>query len=237
MKTLSFAVGAGAALLSFALTAAEPQAAEPAPVRTPAHHPPSDAIILFDGTSLDGWTKLDGGPAGWHLDKDAHAMIVASGAGNIVSKEIFRDCQLHLEFRTPSPATGEGQNRGNSGVYFHSRYEVQVLDSFQSSTYVDGQCGAIYKKHAPLVNACREPGEWQTYDIVFRAPRFDDKGVKTASATLTVLHNGVLIQDHAEVDGPTGSAASGTESADAGGVMLQDHSCAVQYRNIWMRRL
>ena len=210
---------------------------EPPTVASPAAGAPSDATMLFDGTTLEGWTTLGGSPAGWTLLPESRAMRVKGGSGNIMSNERFLDCQLHLEFRTPSPAIGEGQNRGNSGVYFHGRYEVQVLDSWQSSTYPDGQCGAIYGKRPPLVNASREPGEWQTYDIIFRAPRFDGNGVKTDSARLTVLHNGVLIHDNAPVDSPTGAAAFAKEAPGPGGLMLQDHGCEVEYRSIWMRRL
>jgi hypothetical protein len=209
----------------------------PTVVGTPHDAPPSDAVALFAGDSLDGWTKLDGSAAGWKVDKQTHAVTVNPGTGNIVSKTTFTDCQLHIEFREPAPAKGEGQNRGNSGIYFHSRYEVQVLDSYQSETYPDGQCGAIYKKHEPLVNACKAPGEWQTYDIIFRAPRFNDKGAKTSNANITVFQNGVLVQDHADVDSPTGAAASTDESPSPGGIMLQDHQCEVSFRNAWVRKL
>ena len=230
MKNIAlFVLAVGSA--AFALMRGEPPV-----VQAPANAPPSDAIVIFSGDTLDGWMDSAKREARWKLLPEERAMT-PNGGGNIFSKAEFRDCQLHLEFKTPSPATGEGQNRGNSGVYFHGRYEVQVLDSFGSSTYSDGQCAAIYKTHAPLVNACRGPGEWQTYDIVFRAPRFDEAGKKTSSATITVLHNGVLVQDHATVDGPTGSAASNDESAAPGNLMLQDHQCAVAYRNIWYRPL
>lgn len=224
----------GAALAGRVITMSPP---EPRIVAAPSAATPSDAVTLFDGRSLDGWTALDGSAAGWTLLPDERSMRVKGGAGNIVARERFVDCQLHLEFRTPAPATGEGQGRGNSGIYFHGRYEVQVLDSWKSSTYPDGQCGAIYGKHPPLVNACREPGAWQTYDIIFRAPRFDARGSKTESATLTVLHNGVLIHDRAVVDAPTTAAVSAKEEPGEGGLMLQDHGCAVEYRAIWLRRL
>jgi hypothetical protein len=210
---------------------------EPRRVDAPIAAPPSDAIVLFDGTSLDGWTTLDGSPARWTLLPDLLAMRVERGAGNIVSRERFVDCQLHLEFRTPLPPTGDGQDRGNSGVYLHGRYEVQVLDSWKAATRPDGQCGAIYGTHPPLVNASREPGAWQTYDIIFKAPRFDARGIRTAPATLTVLHNGVLIHDRAVVDSPTAAAGFSTEEPGPAGLMLQDHGCAVEYRTIWLRRL
>lgn len=194
---------------------------------------PSDAVALFDRSILDGWTTRDGKAPGWTL-ADGVATVKA-GTGDIVSTRTFGDAQIHIEFRTPVEA-GDGQDRGNSGVYIHGRYEVQVLDSHSSATYPDGQCGAIYKQHAPLVNACRPQGEWQTYDIVFRAPRFDDAGKKTASARLTVFHNGVLIHDHAEVRGPTGGAMGQAETP-TGPILLQEHGHAVQFRNLWVRPL
>ena len=165
---------------------------------------PADAIVLFDGRDLSGWTKTDGSAPGWQVADGA--MIAVRGEGAVISKEAFQDVQLHVEFATPTPVQGEGQGRGNSGVYLQGRYEVQVLDSFENDTYPNGQCGAIYGHHPPLVNACRKPGEWQTYDIVFRAARFDADGQKTRDATLTVFQNGVLIQDHAAV--PSSTAAS-----------------------------
>jgi hypothetical protein len=206
--------------------------------------PPSDAVVLFDGTAatLANWAQGNGSPAGWTLDGKDGAMTAA--AGSIMTKESFSDCQLHIEFATPAVVQSEGQGRGNSGVYFQARYEVQVLDSFKNQTYPDGQCASIYKQHPPLVNASRGPGQWQTYDIVFRAARFDASGKKTKNATLTVFHNGVLVQDHAEVTGPTGSAKDATEqptspgsTVGSGPIYLQDHGNPVRYRNIWLRRL
>jgi len=205
--------------------------------------PPSDAIVLFDGTNLDQWSTTDGKPAGWETDgKPGGAATILAGSGSIITKKSFGDAQVHIEFCTPDPGPAgkdqpAGQARGNSGVYLQNRYEVQVLDSYQSSTYPDGQCAAIYKKHAPLVNACRPPGEWQTYDIVFHAPRFDAAGKKMANARLTVIHNGVLVQDNVEVDGATGSAANTNEAPGPGPIYLQDHGNPVKYRNIWVREL
>jgi len=192
---------------------------------------PSDAVVLFDGTDLSEWTYLDGRPAGW---------IVADGAmtvkgGSIKSKREFGDMQLHLEFATPAEAKGEGQDRGNSGVYIQGNYEVQVLDSYGNKTYIDGMCGAIYKLYPPLVNASRPPGVWQVYDIIFRAPRFDSSGNVVQKAVVTVFHNGVLIQDHVEVV-PTGGRSSAKEVA-RGPIVLQDHHHPVKYRNIWVREL
>ncbi len=192
---------------------------------------PSDAIVLFNGTDLSEWIGDDGEAANW---------IVAGGAmtvnkGGIVTRKKFGDMQIHLEFCSPDPPRGEGQDRGNSGVYIHANYEVQVLDSYNNETYIDGMCGAIYKVAPPLVNASRPPGLWQVYDIVFRAPGFDSKGKVVKKATVTVLHNGVLIQDHVEVV-PTGSR-TGTEEVTRGPINLQDHNHPVKYRNIWVREL
>jgi hypothetical protein len=195
--------------------------------------PPGDAARLFEPPSLEGWTTRDGKPAGWTAYSGV--VTVKARSGDIVSRETFGDSQIHVEFRTPIEE-GNGQDRGNSGVYIQGRYEVQILDSHGGATYPDGQCGAIYKQHAPLVNACRPQGEWQTYDIIFRAPRFDDSGRKIASARLTVFHNGVLIHDHAEIMGPTGGA-TGQSEAPTGPILLQDHGHAVEFRNLWVRAL
>jgi len=195
---------------------------------------PSDAVVLFDGSSLDGWTYFDGKPAQWIID--GTAMTVKPGSGSIVSKEKFNDAQVHLEFATPTPAHGEGQERGNSGMYIQGRYEVQILDSFENETYANGQCSAIYGQYEPLVNASRGPGQWQTYDVIFHAPKFDSAGQKIAPATITVFHNGVLTQDHVELKGVTGGNMS-PESAEPGPLMLQDHGNTMRFRNIWFRRL
>lgn len=192
---------------------------------------PSDAIVLFDGDDLDNWQHRDGSPAGWKLVDGAMEVT----EGGIVTRQKFGDMQLHLEFRMPAPPVGEGQDRGNSGVYIHGNYEVQVLDSYMNETYFDGQCAAIYKLSAPLVNASRPPGLWQTYDIIFRAARFDSQGAVTEKATVTVLHNGVLVQDHVEVS-PTGGAM-GNEEFEEGPIFLQDHNHPVRFRNIWVRDL
>ncbi|MEA2062899.1 MAG: DUF1080 domain-containing protein [Gemmatimonadota bacterium] len=195
--------------------------------------PPSDAIVLFDGTDLSEWEGRKGGQPTWTVARGAMTV----NKGGIKTKREFGDIQLHLEFASPAPPVGEGQNRGNSGVYIHGNYEVQVLDSYSyiSETYFDGQCGSIYKQHAPLVNASRAPGRWQTYDIIFRAAIFDTSGKKIKKAILTVLHNGVLIQDHVEVT-PTGGAASNKE-LKKGPIHLQDHHHPVKFRNIWVREL
>jgi hypothetical protein len=200
--------------------------------------PPSDAIVLFDGKSLSKWrTQSDGSEAKWQV-KDGY-MEVAPKTGDIVTKEEFGDCQLHIEWATPSVVKGEGQERGNSGVFLMERYEVQVLDSYNNNTYYHGQAGGIYKQHAPLVNASRKPGEWQSYDILFKAPEFDEQGKVTSRARITVLHNGVLIQNNVEIygntwhDKPALYIAHGPKAS----LKLQDHGDLVRYRNIWIRPL
>lgn len=196
--------------------------------------PPSDAIVLFDGTDLSAWSKPDGGAAGWEVQDGV--MLAVPRQGPVVSKQSFGNIQLHLEFATPSKPQGSGQGRGNSGVYLQARYEVQVLDSYENETYPNGQCGAIYGQHPPLMNACRKPGEWQSYDMVFHGAEFGADGEKTRSATLTVFHNGVLIHDHAEVTGRTTASMNG-EGPGPGPLYLQDHGNPVSYRNIWLREL
>jgi hypothetical protein len=195
---------------------------------------PSDAIVLFDGSSLDGWTYTNGKAAEWSIEGDA--MVVKPGSGSIVSKAKFNDAQIHLEFATPTKVEGEGQGRGNSGMYLQGRYEVQILDSFENETYGNGQCSAIYGQYEPLVNVSRGPGQWQTFDVIFHAPKFDGDGKKTAPGTVTVFHNGVLTQDHVELQGVTGGSLS-PESAEPGPILLQDHNNLTRFRNVWVRRL
>ena len=210
------------------------------PVVTPgdAAAPPSDAIVLFDGSSLAEWesTRQGGGDAPWRIDGDA--MTVVGGSGGVRTRRSFGSIQLHLEFRTPAEVRGEGQGRGNSGVFFQERYEVQVLDNYENTTYPNGQVGSVYKQHIPLVNAARPPGEWQTYDIFYTAPHFDADGEVVRPAYVTVIHNGVLIQNHVEIRGPT--EYIGLPSYEAHGpapLMLQDHGNPVSFRNIWVREL
>lgn len=197
---------------------------------------PSDAVVLFNGTSLDGWSSKDGSAPTWAL-RDGY-METVPGAGPIVSRQGFGDVQLHVEWATPSEAIGTGQNRGNSGVYLMSTYEVQVLDSYENVTYADGQAAAIYGQHPPLVNASRGPGAWQRYDIVFRRPRFRGPEL-IAPARMTILHNGVLVHDAAPVWGPTNWLQYGryVAHADRLPLMLQDHEHPVRFRNIWVRPL
>ena len=206
------------------------------PGRTSAD-PPSDAIVLFDGKSLAAWRSADGTPAKWQV-RDGYAEV-AAGTGDIRTADSFGDCQLHIEWATPAVPQGEGQERGNSGVFLMERYEIQVLDSYENKTYYHGQAGSVYKQYAPLVNASRRPGEWQTYDIVFRAPRFDEQGKVTERARVTVLHNGVLIQNNVEIYGNTYNDRAALYIAHpmAEPLRLQDHGNPVRYRNIWIRRL
>ncbi len=213
-----------------------PPVVTPAPFDRPTA-PPSDAIVLFDGTDLSAWERVGGGPAGWRV-VDGY-MEVVPGSGNIQTRQAFGDVQLHLEWSVPETVTGEGQGRGNSGVFLMGRYEVQVLDSYQNDTYPDGQAAAIYGQYPPLVNAMRPPGQWQTYDIVFRRPRFDAEGRLLQPARMTVFHNGVLVQDCAVLTGPTAHRARPPYEPhpDRLPLMLQDHGDRVRFRNIWVRPL
>jgi len=199
--------------------------------------PPSDAIVLFDGQDLFNWVDSKGQPARWKVQND-HLEVVP-GTGNIQTKHGFGSCQLHIEWMAPYPAKGSGQDRGNSGVFLMGLYEVQVLDSFENKTYADGMAGAIYGQYPPLVNACRKPGEWQTYDIIFIAPRFDSNGQLARPARMTVLHNGILIHHDLELTGPTAHKARPAYKAHSAKLplMLQDHSHPVRFRNVWLREL
>ena len=200
--------------------------------------PPPDAVVLFDGASLDRWTHGDGSPARWTLVNGA--MQVAPGTGGIFSRDSVGDVQLHIEWMAPNPPKGMDQDRGNSGVFFgDGRYEVQVLDSWHNATYADGQAAAIYGQYPPLVNASRPPGTWQSYDIIYSRPRFAPTGKVTSPAVLTVWHNGVLVQDHRALVGPTanGSRPPYERHPDRLRISLQDHEHPVRFRNIWYRPL
>ncbi len=206
------------------------------PPATPAR-PPADAIVLFDGKDLSAWQAASGGPAAWKVENGY--LEVVKGTGSIQTKQAFGDVQLHIEFMEPVPAVGTGQERGNSGVFLMSTYEVQVLDSFRNETYADGQAGALYGQYPPLVNACREPGEWQAYDIVFEAPRFDTQGQVTKRARATVLQNGVVVQHATEFTGPTAWKQRQPYAAHPAKLplALQDHGQPVRFRNVWVREL
>jgi Domain of Unknown Function (DUF1080) len=214
---------------------------------TSSSNAPSDAIILFDGKNLDQWksTKDTNAAAGWTVSKGA--ITVKKGTGNIQTKHLFTDYQLHIEWRIPKNITGSGQARGNSGVFLAATgpgdegYEIQVLDCYNNTTYVNGQTASIYKQHIPLANACKKPGEWQTYDIVWTAPRFNDDGTVKSPARVTAIHNGVLVQNNVEIKGITMYIGTPMyKKHGAAAIKLQDHgdpSEAISFRNIWVREL
>ena len=197
---------------------------------------PSDAVILFDGSDLSGWTAQRGGDAGWKVE--GGYMEVVPGQGNIVTKESFGTCQLHLEWAAPRVVKGDDQGRGNSGVFLMGRYEIQVLDGYRNPTYPDGITAAIYGQYPPLVNACRKPGQWQTYDIVFIAPTFEGEALKSP-ARVTVIHNGVVVHHDQALQGPTEHRRLATYVPHAPRLplILQDHGDLVRFRNIWYREL
>ena len=200
--------------------------------------PPSDATVLFDGKDLSQWVGMDGTPTKWIM-KDGY-MECVKGSGYVRTLQNFGDCQLHVEWATPTPPHGEGQGRGNSGVFLGlDRYEIQVLDSYQSKTYSDGSAGSIYGQYPPLVNVTRPPGKWQTYDVIYTAPRFDAAGKLLSPVRETVLHNGVLIQNNVELVGPTSWLERAPYSAhpEKQPISLQDHGNPVRFRNIWVREL
>jgi len=211
-----------------------------APIVTPGKTPqdaPSDAIILFNGKDLSNWESGNGTPAPWTIEGDA--MVVKPGSGGIQTKGGFGDCQLHIEFRTPAKVEGDGQGRGNSGIFLMDRYELQVLDNYNNKTYVNGQAGSIYKQLPPLVNACKGPGEWQTYDIIFTAPRFYPDGRLQSQARISVIHNGVLIQNNMAIWGTSEYIGSPVykKHSDKEPITLQDHGNHTAFRNIWIREL
>lgn len=245
---LAFSLLVGAALSGRAAELPPPTDTEiwkpvPPVVTAPAGQPPADAIVLFNGHDLDAWesAKSPGQPAPWRIAQGT--LLYVPAAGDIRTKASFGDLQLHLEFRFPAGITGTGQRRGNSGIFFMDLYELQVLDAHDNPTYVNGQAASIYKQHPPLVNAARPPGEWQTYDAVWTAPRFAPDGRLLSPARLTVFHNGVLVQHEAVLRGPTvyrGQPAYQPHAAKLP-LKLQEHKNdapdAVSYRNIWVREL
>ncbi|MEX0718612.1 MAG: DUF1080 domain-containing protein [Planctomycetaceae bacterium] len=222
-----FAGRAGGAEWLSGIVWPEPPAVDPGPVGGP----PSDAIVLFDGMDFSQWV----GGERW-LVEDGVATV---RGGGVRTKESFGDIQLHIEWASPERVAGRGQGRGNSGVYLMGKYEVQILDSWENPTYFDGQAGAIYKQSPPMVNASRQPGEWQSYDILFQAPRFDEEGTLLKPAYITVLHNGVAIQNHFEIQGTTAwdAAPKYEPHAEKLPIHLQNHGNPVRFRNIWVREL
>ena len=213
------------------------------PVVTPGKYefvpPPADAIVLFDGKNLNKWKSDKGGAAQW-IVKDG-VMTVKKGTGDIETTDNFEDYQLHIEWRVPKNITGSNQSRGNSGIFMQGVYELQILDSYNNSTYVNGQSGSIYKQSAPLVNAMRPPGEWNVYDVIYTAPRFKENGNLLYPARITVLHNGVLIQNNFEIRGHTPWVGLPEyKQHGKGPIKLQDHgdpSEAISFQNIWIRPL
>jgi hypothetical protein len=217
----------------------QPKVVTPKPYDAKAAKAPANAKILFDGTekTFKNWTSTKGEPAKWKLVDGALESV--RKAGYIQSKEKFGSCKLHIEFATPAIAKGNGQGRGNSGVFLMGQYEVQVLDCYENQTYPDGQCGALYGRAKPLVNACRKPGEWQTYDITFHRPIFNEKGEVTRRAKFHVVHNGIVIHDNIELHGGTGwrgphSISEYKKHGDKGHLQMQDHGNPVRFRNIWI---
>ncbi len=200
--------------------------------------PPEDAIVLFDGTNLSSWEgEREDVEATWIVENGI--MTVNPRTGGINTKQSFGDLQIHLEWRSPSQIVGEGQGRGNSGIYIMGKYEIQILDSYGNSTYTNGQAGSIYKQSPPLVNVTNKPGEWNTYDIIFTAPKFNKDGMLISPAKITALHNGVLIQNNFELRGPTEyiGIPNYTAHKEKLPLHLQDHGNPVSFRNIWVREL
>jgi hypothetical protein len=240
---LTFCLLAGTIILACAqqpqMKPEETEVWEPEPpIVTPGMNgsAPSDAIILFDGTSLDGWQHQDGSPVKWKLEDGA--MVAQKGAGDVFTKKTFGSAQIHIEWRTPAKVEGEGQGRGNSGIFLQGVYELQVLDSYNNRTYSNGQAGSIYKQTMPLVNASKGPGEWQTYDIIYHAPTFASGREYKTHPYITVFHNGVLIQDHTKIQGTTPYIGMPKVNQHGKGPLrLQDHNNPTAFRNIWIREL
>ena len=204
------------------------------PIVTPGNSdsmPPSDAVVLFNGKDLKNWKNGEN----WSVKEG----VIFAGKGKITCEEEFGDCQIHLEWSSPSEVKGNGQGRGNSGVFMMGIYELQVLDSYENPTYFDGQAGAIYKQTPPMVNVMRKPGEWNSYDIFWTAPRFNEDGSLKSPAYITAMHNGVLIQNHFELlgDTPYNRPPKYNKHGAKGPISLQDHGNPVRFRNIWVRPL
>lgn len=202
--------------------------------------PPSDAIILFNGTDVNAeWVDSRGNPTKWVINDGA--LVCVKGSGVIKTKRKFSNFQLHIEWRTPAEVSGESQGRGNSGVFLQELYEIQVLDSYNNRTYREGQAGSLYKQRAPLVNVCRKPGEWQSYDVIYTAPTFNnDSTYYNTPPRVTIFQNGVLIQNNYSLRGPTeyiGIPEYFIKKHGPGSLVLQDHGNPVAFRNIWVREL
>ena len=203
---------------------------------------PADAIVLFDGTDLSAWQNLRGEAAHWTVAEGAMTVkpntIPYPPGGDLMTRDSFENFQLHLEFRTPAVVKGDGQGRGNSGVFLQDRYEVQILDNYDNATYSNGQVGSVYKQTPPLANPSRKPGEWQTYDIIYTAPVWSTTGTLLHPAYVTVIHNGVLVQNHTAIQGPTNYRGRGIYAPHGPAPLrLQDHGNPTSYRNVWVRRL
>lgn len=223
---------------------ARPQPVEVTPgascSQTTPDRPPSDAVVLFDGNDLSKWRTADGREPKWII-KDGFTQIPPEGTpdgGSMWTRDLFGDCQLHIEWAAPDPPVGEIMNRGNSGVYFFGLYELQIFDSYHGGIYADGQAAAIYGQFPPLVNTSREPGRWQVFDVIFTAPRFEGEKLQ-APAYMTVLHNGVVVHNHAALLGPTDHRVLPPYKphATTGALMLQAHGNPVRFRNLWIRPL
>jgi hypothetical protein len=212
------------------------------PVITPGDSPldaPSDAIVLFNGGNLEKeWTNSFGDKPRWEVKNNI--LTIVKGSGIIKTKRVFEDFQLHIEWRSPLEVEGNGQGRGNSGIFLQELYEIQILDSYNNRTYSNGQAASIYKQYAPLVNVCKPPGEWQTYDIIYTAPRFKDENTYFTPPTVTILHNGILVQNNVKLRGPAkniGIPEHSIKKHGPGSLILQDHNNPVSFRNIWIRNL
>ncbi len=241
VRPLCFVIAAAVAVIGFHASMEAFQSKEyksgivfPEPVVvTPGANggPPGDAIILFDGKDLSKWK---GGDA-WEI-KDG---VATAKKGGLTSLDPYGDCQFHIEFATPEKVEGSGQGRGNSGVYLMGKYEIQILDSYQNPTYFDGQAGSVYKQQPPMVNVSRKPGEWQAYDIIFEAPRFAEDGAVLKPAIVTVLHNGVVVQNHFELKGGTyfDKPAAYTKHAEKLPLNIQYHGNPMRFRNMWIREI
>lgn len=237
---LAFCLCTGATAQTAAKTSATPSPTTAPAVVTPAPGDvlipaPSDAQVLFDGKDLAQWCRKDGSPAAWTVENGD--MVVKAKSGNIQTKRNFGDCQLHIEWCTPENVSDTGQLRSNSGVFLQSLYEVQILDSYLNDTYWNGQAGSIYKQYAPLVNATKAPGQWNVYDIIYTAPRFNADGSLLSAARITVLQNGVLVQNNTTIKGTTFLEHPAYTAHGDAPIMLQDHGNAVRFRNIWIREL